>query len=167
MAFRRPFGATLRLTLCRFCSVCRICVWPWKDEQCTWPFPYPPAENRTKTKKNIDSFIYWKSSLKQPLIFFFAAASVAGTFRLVESVLCLNVPRRTRRHNTHHVKIDGVVSAHYLHCDGRLVVRYGANVLPPVAHTQTHAKTGMQAKSKFSHREFVLTPKRKVLTCGA
>lgn len=39
------------------------------------------------------------------------------------------------RHNTHHVKCDGVVSARYLHCDGGLVVCYGTDVLPPVTHT--------------------------------
>lgn len=36
-----------RLTLHRSCSVCRICVWPWKGERCTWPFPYPPADTNT------------------------------------------------------------------------------------------------------------------------
>lgn len=41
------------------------------------------------------------------------------------------------RQNTHHVKNDSVVSACYLHGDGRLVVRYGADVLPSVAQTET------------------------------
>lgn len=44
------FCSASRLTLCRFCFVCRICVWPWKDEQCTWPFPYPPADTHTCTR---------------------------------------------------------------------------------------------------------------------
>lgn len=39
------------------------------------------------------------------------------------------------RHNTHQVKDDGVIATGYLHCDGRLVVRDGADILPPVTHT--------------------------------
>lgn len=41
------------------------------------------------------------------------------------------------RHNTHQVKDDGVIATGYLHCDGRLVVRDGADILPPVTHTHT------------------------------
>jgi len=50
MAFSWPLWAAARLTLHRSCSVCRICVWKWKDEQCTWPFPCPPAETDTVRK---------------------------------------------------------------------------------------------------------------------
>lgn len=41
------------------------------------------------------------------------------------------------RQNTNHVKNDGVVSARYLHGDGRLVVCNGADVLPSVAQRET------------------------------
>ena len=51
MAFISASLVASRLTLHRSCSVCRTCVWPWKDERCTWPFPCPPADTNTQRKK--------------------------------------------------------------------------------------------------------------------
>ncbi len=59
----------------------------------------------------------------------------------------------TCRHNTHHVKNDGVVSACYLHCDGWLVVCYGANVLPPVTQTETHTHTHTHTQSSTQTKQ--------------
>lgn len=51
----------LPLTLHRSCSACRTCVWPWKDERCTWPFPCPPAEKTNKKKEKVQKNLLMKS----------------------------------------------------------------------------------------------------------
>ena len=65
--------------------------------------------------------------------------------------VCVCVCVCVHRLNTHHVKNDGVVSARYLHCDGWLVVRYGADVLPPVTHTEK-----MHTGIEFSYTRFIM-----------
>lgn len=102
----KAFSVPLRLTLHRSCSVCKTCVWPWKDERHTWPFPYPPADTQKEKHRyfKLTQQLYLQEKQDQIHPFICLCAGISGnvfthflvalpTGNLVQSIVCVYVLR--------------------------------------------------------------------------